>query len=257
MGLSADDSVFLHSGIKGLGFLRGGITTIKEAFKQTIGNGILMFPTFSYSWCNDEKYDPEKTECKLMGTFGDRIWKEKGFLRSSNPNFSIASTCFGGNEEEIKQLYQVDNTCFGHSSVFGNIYRRSKEKPTYIMLLGGAHDDCVFRCTFIHYVEEVVNVAYRYKKKFFDPEDSSKYVTQYVRFKSEEEFKEIIGINTFEFVFPITADYSQLGNDLISSSIITIKPFGYSETRMVRLDTFCDSLEKGLKKDSNYILKKQ
>lgn len=192
-----------------------------------------------------------------MGLFGASIWKSLGFIRSENPNFSIASTSFTRNDSEILNLYNSDNTCFGERSVFGNIYRRSKEKPTYIMLLGGAHDDCVFRCTFIHYVEEKVGISYRYQKKIYNPANANEYVTQYVKYMTKEEFIEIKGNSGSGYYnFPITYDFSQLGKDLISSDIITIKHFGYSETRMVKLDTFCDFLEERLKENPGYILKK-
>jgi aminoglycoside 3-N-acetyltransferase len=257
MGIAPHNSVFLHSGIRGFGQLIGGISTIREALEKGIPEGFLLFPTFSYSWCDSKIYDPFKTECNLMGLFGENIWKEPGFIRSGNPNFSVTSTSFTRNDSEILNLYNTDNTCFGEHSVFGNIYRWSKEKPVYIMLLGGAHDDCDFRCTFVHYIEEKVGVSYRYQKNFYNPANSNEYVTQYVKYMTKEEYIEITGNNgTGYYDFPITYDFTQLGKDLISSNIITIKPFGYSKTRMVKLDTFCDFLEEKLKDNPGYLLKK-
>ena len=253
--LSANDSVFLHSGVKGFGLLEGGIMTILEAFRKTIPSGLLMIPTFSYSWCEGKIYDPLTTDCKAMGSFGADVWKKPGFIRSTNPNFSIATISFQGNESEIQKLYDVDDTCFGEKSVFDNIYHRSLQKPTYIMLLGGAHNDCIFRCTFVHYVEEKVKIDYRYKKNFHNPANHDEFVTQFVRYLTGEEFENEKVKEFSEFTFPITHDYTELGDDLVSKRLIDIKPFGYSQTRMVRLNTFCDFLEKELKNNPRYILK--
>lgn len=215
-----------------------------------------MLPTFSYSWCNGESYDPASSECRLMGAFGATIWREPGFVRSSNPNFSIAAISFAGDDDDIRLLYDVDNTCFGEKSVFGNIYRRSRENPTYIVLLGGAHSDCIFRCTFVHYVEEKVGIDYRYKKKFYDPGKKDEYVTQLVKYLTDEEFRSVTGGDCRGYSFPVEHDYTQLGEDMIADGIIKIAPFGYSQTRIVKLDTFCDYLEAKLKENPRYILKK-
>lgn len=255
LGLTPDDSVFLHSGVRGLGLLKGGIETLHAAFANTISNGILMLPTFSYSWCNGEAYDPLTTDCRQMGVFGRDVWKRDDYVRSTNPNFSVAATSFSGDKRDIEDLYKVDNTCFGEASVFGNIYRRSLKSPTYLILLGGAHDDCVFRCTFIHYAEEKVGVAYRYKKKIFNPENINDYVIQFVRYLDEEEYIEQEGRRAPSFCVQITSDYTKLGEDLIKENIIAIKPFGYSKTRMVKLDLFCDFLAEKIKNTPNYVIK--
>ena len=69
------DLVFLHSGVLGLGKIEGGIETITAAFENVLAEGLLVIPSFSYSWCNNEVFDPLSTGCPKMGTYASEAWK--------------------------------------------------------------------------------------------------------------------------------------------------------------------------------------
>ena len=90
IGLESNALVWLHSGVMGLGLLKGGIETITNVFDKVLSNGALVIPTFSYSWCNDENYDPSLTECWKMGVYAKDAWKDQRFTRNNNPNFSVS-----------------------------------------------------------------------------------------------------------------------------------------------------------------------
>ena len=83
--------VWLHSAIVGLGVIEGGVETITEAFSRILPSGALVIPSFTYSWCNSEVYDPSTSECPLMGGYGKVAWKDERFKRNSNPNFWLFS----------------------------------------------------------------------------------------------------------------------------------------------------------------------
>ena len=123
------------------------------------------------------------------------------------------------------------------------------------MLLGGAHNDVVFRTTFLHMVEEDFGVPYRYVKKFKDTNCPDNYVEQYVRYLSAEEYFEINKkAPPTHYKFPITAKYNQLGVDLKKESLIKIVKFGYSETRLVPIYPFCTWLKEKLKTNPEYLI---
>jgi aminoglycoside N3'-acetyltransferase len=190
-----------------------------------------------------------------VGGYSQQAWKDKRFSRSQDPNFSVAVLQNSHNKEAVNTILDIGNSCFGVRSVFDHMYHLSQERDGRIILLGGAHSDCVFRTTFIHYVEEAVGVPSRYLKKFYDPQDPQKYVQQLARFVSAEEYQAVTGKDNAPYVFPVVSDYTALGNDLINENLVTQVRFGYSTTRMVSIRPFCDLIKKKLKESPDYFVK--
>ncbi len=257
MHISENSLVWLHSGLVGLGMLKGGVETITEAFSRVLPQGALVIPSFTYSWCNEEIFNSSTTECPDMGGFAKVAWKDSRFKRNSNPNFSISvmdqtpDKCV----EKSLLLDQTKWTCFGNDSVFAKMYHLSRDMPGRIVLLGGAHNDVVFRSTFLHYVEETIAVPYRYLKAFKNPQNSKEKVYQLVRFSSDDEYIKVKGGKSSTYSFPIKEKYYKLGEDLIKNKMILESPYGYSSTRAISILTLCDWLEDKLRNDPEYLLK--
>lgn len=257
MRIAENSLVWLHSGMVGLGLIQDGVNTITEAFSRILPKGALVIPSFTYSWCNGNVYDSFTTECPDMGCYGKVAWKDKRFKRNSNPNFAIAIMDQTPDKrvENILLLDETKWTCFGEGSVFDHMYRLSEEMPGQVVLLGGAHNDVVFRSTFLHFIEERVGVPYRWLKRFYNPENTAEAVEQYVRFFTEDEYKEHFYSSPPDYYqFPISETYELLGKDLQAEEMITIKKFGYSETRMVQMNSFCSWLQAKLIKHPEYLL---
>ena len=245
----------MHSGVIGLGRLDGGFDTITEAFAEVLSEGLLVIPSFTYSWCKNEPFDPAATECpKEVGSYAQAAWKDQRFVRSKDPNFAVAALKNQFNQSLIEQMLDIGSSCFGKRSVFDHMYKIAKRRNGHVLLLGGAHSDAVFRTTFIHYVEESVGVPSRYLKRFHDPANHHKYVEQLCRFISLEEYQAVTGKTKCHYSLPIISDYSLLGEDLIKENLIIRKPFGYSETRTVPLKAFCDFIEGRLKQNPDYFV---
>ena len=257
INLKNNDFVWLHSGVIGLGLLEKGIDTITEAFEEVLSEGALFIPTFTYSWCENKVFDPLISECPSMGSYASKVWKNSRFIRNNNPNFSVAMLRNSSNENLIEQVFTkgAEKSCFGKDSFFSNLYELSKMRNGYVILLGGAHDDVVFRSTFLHYIEEKVGVPYRYLKLFYNPSDNLDFIEQLVRFLSEDEYLKVTGLRDFSYKFPINAKYEKLGTDLINEEIITRIDFRYSTTRSINIREFCDWLETKLRIDPEYHLK--
>jgi len=256
MWLAENGLVWLHSGLVGLGRVKGGVETITEAFSRVLTEGALVIPSFTYSWCNGNDYDPSTTECPDMGGYGKVAWKDKRFKRNSNPNFAIAIMDQTPDKrvENSLLLDETKWTCFGDGSVFEHMYRLSHEMPGQVILLGGAHNDVVFRSTFLHFIEERVGVPYRYHKAFKNPLNNTETVDQLVRFMSKDEYKNITWDKCSDYSFPIKEKYQKLGKDLIKNKMFSQSPFGYSMTRAVSILKFCKWLENKLRQEPEYLL---
>lgn len=249
--------VWAHIGVKGLGILEEGLETITSSFNKILTEGSLVLPTFTYSWCNNNKYNNNSIGNKELGVYSNYVVNSKKFNRNQNPNFSVA-VMDNSKEKNIEQMMNkksTELTCFGKGSVFDNMYEYSKSNPAYILLLGGAHDDVIFRTTFMHYIEEKLDVPYRFSKKFYNPDDKSNFVTQFVRCLSSKEF---YAKNTFSppksLGFPITCKFNSIGLDIVNEQILKSVQFQYSTTRMVPMFTFCNWLEKKIRDDPYYLL---
>ena len=256
LGIKKNDLVFMHSGLVELGQLDKGLGTITEAFAEVLSEGLLVIPSFTYSWCNETAYDPKTTECPNgVGAYSKNAWKNGRFVRSGNPNFAVAALKNKHNGELIRRMFENGRSCFGKNSVFDHMYRFTAQLDGYILLLGGAHNDFVFRCAFIHYVEENIKVPSRYLKKFYNPDQSGAYVEQLCRYMSREEYESVNGRLETDYRFPIEPDYTRLGEDLLKSGFFVSKLFGYGASRMVPLGAFCDFLEEQLTANPDYCVK--
>ena len=254
LGIQKGDLVFVFSGIWGFGHLTNGLDDISNAFRAVIPDGLLIVPTFTYSWCDNEPWDITRTECPDMGAYSNHAWQQADFRRSDNPNFSVAALETKHNQALIDDLFDTDDSCFGERSVFGNILRHGRERRAWILLLGGAFKDCLFRCTFIHYSQQKVNVPYRFEKTFADPEGSDREVSQLVRYLSEEEYLAVNGHPAEGFGFPVEEDFGLFGEDLYREGRLIRSDFAYYESRMVSVADCCDFFEEKALDDPFYCL---
>lgn len=257
LSIESEALVWLHSGVIGMGVLKEGIITITNAFEKVLSGGALVIPTFTYSWCNGNPFDSKRSECPDVGAYAEKAWKDDRFFRNSNPNFSIAVMDNTDDGIVKNKIYDVSTslTCFGKGSAFEKMWQISLDRPSYILLLGGAHNDVVFRTTFLHMVEEKVGVPYRYLKYFYNPQNNEQKVCQYVRYLSNEEYKKVNNrLPPNNYNFPIEEKYNKLGQDIEIEGLLKKKKFAYSVSRMVPINRFCTWLMNKLQKEPNYLL---
>lgn len=159
IGIRKGDSIFIHSNLGYLGLLDGCKNADElcreflDAVKDVLGeDGTLIVPTFSYSFCHGEVYNPYKTEtkCGILSTYIRKKYPEN---RSLDPNFSICG---------IGKLMEIYKNCNIHES-FGNgsfweLFLKYNGKIVCINFDAGS--------TFVHYIERINNVSYRYNKAF-------------------------------------------------------------------------------------------
>jgi len=158
VGIKKGDSIFVHSSLKSFGKICKGIT--KEYFlnaflaslTETVGTeGNIIMPTFSYSFCKNQTFDPQKTP-STVGILTESFRKMKDVKRSTDPIFSIAVL---GKDSDY--FASVGTNCFGKNSIFEKLYY----KDVKLMFIGDTFD-----ITYMHFVEQKFGVTYRFIKKF-------------------------------------------------------------------------------------------
>lgn len=158
-GVCSGDVVFSHSNVGFFGIPEAGraaeavYETILGAFLDVLGEeGTLAVPTFSYSFCRNECFDPDHT-ASTCGMFTEMLRKDPRARRSWDPIFAVAAV--GRRAEELTSDAPVE--CFGESSFWARFLRADG-------IICNLNFDA--GSTFIHYVERRLNVPYRYDKLF-------------------------------------------------------------------------------------------
>ena len=113
--------------------------------------GTLIFPSFTYSFCNNENYDVRNSKTS-MGALIEHIRKKEGVRRSLDPLLSMIAI---GKQENIVEG-NVGNHSLGKDSVFNRLHNCGNAK----FLFFGAD------FTYVHYVEKMLDVPYRFDKAF-------------------------------------------------------------------------------------------
>jgi len=162
VGIKKDDILFSHMNLGFFGIPEGGLNEenlfkiFYNAIFNVIGNeGVLIVPTFTYSFTSKEKYfDIENTPSK-MGFFAEKLRQLPNSIRTNDPIFSVSMI---GN---VKKLFpaevNVSEECFGKNSIWDLMYENNAKICNFNFDAGS---------TYIHYVEKMHNVDYRFNKEF-------------------------------------------------------------------------------------------
>lgn len=248
--IKSDDVVFLFSGIWGLGKLEDGLNTIDRAFDEVLETGALIVPTFTYSLPGNQNFSSH-TPCPDMGAFSNFVVGRSDYLRTDNPNFSVCIRQSKSNASLVSSLLDVGPDCFGEGSIFEKVYELSATRDCWVLLLGGAFNDVLYRSTFIHFAQQMGGVPHRYLKEFYDP-STKRQIKQLVRYFSSDEYAEINGGQDAPYNFPIEEDFEQYGKDVQAAGLLTIKPFGLYPSRMIGVRESVDLMVEKICTVPNY-----
>lgn len=159
VGIAKNDDIFIYSNIGFFGRLRDAkdkesyYRIFKDAIFEVIGkDGTLVVPVFTYSFCWNKIFDKDRTP-GVCGIFAEMVRLDPESLRSDDANFSIAA--IGPNAE-----YYTKNSpehSFGENSFWEKFLKNNGKFCNFNFDSGS---------TFIHYVEKLLKVKYRYDKKF-------------------------------------------------------------------------------------------
>jgi len=147
-GIKKGDILFIHSSLKGLGYIENGPQTIIDAFKSVIGKeGTLIFPVFTIDMTmektllSDSVFCP-KTSPSTVGAISNYFLKNDFVFRSLHPTHSVAA--WGKHAEFITKNHHTANSNFGKDTPFG----RFLELNGKLLGLGIKYDNVTFYHTY-------------------------------------------------------------------------------------------------------------
>lgn len=167
----------------------------------------LCFPTFTFSFCNQEEYSVLKSK-SYMGALNEFVRKKPEAIRSKDPLMSVA--LLGENKDLVESIGRFS---VGKDSTFDKLHSASNVK---FLFLGVSAAKCF---TYTHYIENCLNVPYRYDREFrgivVDGEQKTeeKY-NLFIRYKdvvptSKNEYEQFLINNNYML-------HSSCGNSTIS-----------------------------------------
>ena len=159
VGVRRGQVVFSHSNIGFFGVPAGpkergtADRLVLDAFQEVLGReGTLVVPTFTYSFCKHEVFDPHTTP-STCGAWSELVRNHPRAQRSLDPIFSVAA--LGAEATELTS--DVPPECFGSNSFWDRLWQADGiicNLNVWVI------------STFIHYVEKKLGVPYRYDKLF-------------------------------------------------------------------------------------------
>lgn len=236
VGIEKGDTLFIHTDITKFGKLVSNdrnylFKSIIKAFETVIGkSGTIMMPAFSYSFCKNEIYDINDTK-GTVGVLNEYFRKLPDSVRTKHPIFSVAVN--GRNKENF---LNIDNDSFGEKSIFAKLHQCGGK----LVFFGASFDSC----TYLHYIEQMHGVPYRYMKVFNGKvKDGDKIYDDQCSFFVRYLDRDVI------------LDVTKLENYLLERGFMKKASIGFGDIITIDAKILYDEGFKLLQKDLNYFLK--
>lgn len=160
VGVSLSDTLLVHADSSGLVKASNSsdwslaLEMLTEAFRNKIGpTGNILVPTFNWDFCIGKPYC-DVTTTSRQGVFANFVRKLESSQRSPHPIFS-----FSGFGPDVNKIFDgISKSSFGRDSVFDRLHRANAKLIFF--------NTSFYNCTFVHHIEHMLNVSYRYSKKF-------------------------------------------------------------------------------------------
>lgn len=206
---------------------------ISKLYEAIISLGVktLIFPTYTFSFCNYEDYDIKNSKT-TMGILNEYARTQENSFRTRDP---LMSVCVIG--EVPEEFHNLSNLSCGEGSSFDIM---SKSDENMFLFFGAKPTECF---TFLHYVEAVYKVPYRYDKEF------EGNIIDENGLKSKEKY---LLYTLYDTVIPyVKIDFQ---NHLENKNILNKISFGEKELFLVKGKSVFEETIKCLDKDINLLL---
>jgi len=192
----------------------------------------LIVPTFSYSYCWNKIYDKEKT-ASTTGILSELLRQDPCSFRSDDANFSVAA--IGEKAQFLTTDMPVDS--FGKNSFWERLLKVNGK--ICCLNVGIVYN------TFVHFVEKLLEVPYRFDKKFSGKSlVNGKIVSgEYVHFA-----RDLDNPNTY----PDLTKFSDLAKKL---GYVREAVLGKGQVSSISVKDTLEIIKKEIKKDPNFLIK--
>lgn len=227
------DILFVHTDVA---FGMPNVDLKRKEYLDSLYNSLLalnvetlIFPSFTYSFCNNENYDVRNSKTS-MGALIEHIRKKEGVKRSLDPLLSMIA--FGKNENIVEG--DVGNHSLGKNSVFNRLHNCDNVK---FLFLGA---DFAEYFTYVHYVEKMLEVPYRFDKAF------SGKIMDY----DGNEYEDIHYIHT-QCGGVKLKNYQQMKEELIADNKLKTAKMGNSEIAAISEEDAYNAIYNRISKNIN------
>ena len=200
---------------------------VKQLLKAVGKNGSLAFPTFSYSFANNNKYYP-KISKSICGHLSEYVKKMKSSVSYNDPNVSVVVL---GKKKDFLTKNRTTNA-YGVNSFFDRFYKLNGHICN-INLDSGS--------TFLHLFERKLNVKYRTDKTFYG-----------FIIKNKKKTKSKIYVIKKNKIF--TADFEKFHN--LAKKYYKVGYIGRGFVGKISLRKTFEIVKLGIKKNKNFLIKK-
>lgn len=164
MSIDPEGTIIVHSSMKSIGEVKGGVDTVLDAFSEYMKDGLLVFPTHTWDTVNAEnpKFHVDETPSHI-GILTEMFRQRPGVIRSHHPTHSVGA--LGADAKEFTTGDEKFDTPAARGSAWGKLLDRKAK----ILLVGVD----LRRNTFIHGIEEWLDIPNRMS----DTDDHEELVT--------------------------------------------------------------------------------
>ena len=152
-----NDTILIHSSLKSIGEIDGGAETLIDALKEYFYDGLIIFPTHTWSFMNSDDQTLDLVDANSCVGALTNIALTKGFKRSFHPTHSVCA--YGKLSEDYLSHDDNAKTPVSPSGCFGILH----ELNAKILFIGAP----LSKNTFIHSIEERFNVPDRFTNKIY------------------------------------------------------------------------------------------
>ncbi len=231
LGLSARDTVFVHSSLSAFGHVEGGAETVVRSLLHVLGpDGTLSVPIFNRYFAEgpNQVWDRHQTP-SLMGRITETVRTWPGAYRSAHAVHPVAAV--GALAQDIAD--RDHETDFDEHSTFQRLF----DHDAWILLIGVTYQNC----THIHVAEERLEVPYRYWTEYQGTVVDGEHRT----FKTYRFLKRHPGVsNTF----------LPLGEILEAKNKVRIQKIGESTVRLFKVRDIVNLALEKVERDPLFLI---
>jgi len=237
IGIDPKGTLMVHSSMKAVGEVEGRADTVIDAFMEYMKDGLLVFPTHTWSKENNEDniFNPQ-TEESCVGILTNIFRKRNGVFRSLHPTHSLAA--YGKDAAEFINGEEKRKTPCPREGAYGKLYDRNAQ----ILFLG-----CTLKSnTFIHGVEEWNEI----------PNRLADYTVDYQIISEIKVIESAVHPHQAP-IEDVSKNYDKLREPLIEKNICQIGKIGDAESYLCQAREMANLCSSFLEKDQNLFLDNQ